>query len=78
MNNKTSSSDSINQYYSPNNTDSDSDNQNYSHVSPKYHFFSCHCKENDTSCLILCFNHETNQFESIDCMEFRKNMELDK
>lgn len=55
-------SDSI--YYSPNNSDNEID-------LPLFNI-DCHCINKKDSCLIFCFNAETNQFESMDCKIFNK------
>ena len=55
-------SSSENLYYSPTNTDSDNE----------YPIIDCNCNKPDKSCLIFCFNMNTNQFECIDCKIFRE------
>ena len=51
-------------YYSPNNSDNESD-------SPLIKNIDCYCLNKKDSCLIFCFNAETNQFESMDCKKFK-------
>jgi hypothetical protein len=46
-------------YYSPENSDNED-------------IIDCKCNNLNDSCLILCFNSNTNQFESIDCKIFKK------
>ena len=47
-------------YYSPEN----SDNEDYLE-------YDCNCINSNGNCFILCFNIDTNQFESIDCKIFK-------
>ena len=75
MNNNPTNTDSDNIYYSPTNTDSDSE-QDIINLKPeqdiinKDSLFTCYCNKNNMNCFILCFNNETNQFESINCNIF--------
>ena len=62
-------SDSI--YYSPNNSENESE-------SPLFidDIIDCNCLNKKDSCLIFCFNAETNQFESINCKIFKSRETL--
>ena len=62
-----SDSDSDNIYYSPTNIESNSEVV----ITKINNLFTCYCNENNSSCLILCFNQETEQFENINCNEFK-------
>jgi len=48
-------------YYSPENSDNEDED-----------IIDCNCTNKNDSCLILCFNSNTNQFESINCKIFKK------
>lgn len=63
MNSDSPLSDTI--YYSPNNSDNESDSPL---IIKK---IDCYCLNKKDSCLIFCFNAETNQFESMDCKKFK-------
>ena len=83
---KESSSSSDNLYYSPNNSESDSpnltdpiDNSIGLSIEPLIKSFigssikpliKCNCINSNESCLIFCYNQNTNEFESIDCKKF--------
>jgi len=72
-NENNSSSESL--YYSPTNTDSSSDTDSPPYMdidSPKQkNIIDCNCIKVDDSCLILCFNMNINQFESMNCKIFK-------
>ena len=68
MNNNSENTDSDNIYYSPENTDSESDTETKNTTK----LITCYCNKNIMKCFIFCFNNETNQFESIDCNKFKQ------
>lgn len=56
---------SDNEYYSL-------EEEEYSSIDNDINIIDCYCNNNNI-CLIFCFNHETNQFESINCKQFKSN-----
>ena len=54
-------------YYSPDNSDNEDLDYNLF-----INIMECNCNYSQNSCLILCFNKDTDQFESIDCKIFNK------
>ena len=68
MNNSSTNTDSDDIYYSPDNTDLELVSETINTDTN----FTCYCNKNNMICFILCFNNETNQFESIDCNKFRQ------
>lgn len=60
-------------YYSP--EEDDSDIVNKENIVIKYNFVcNCDCNKQDMYCFILCFNANTDQFESINCQIFKNNL----